>query len=961
MLSTLGLWGLFLLVPTPISHANAEDIAPQCPKYRTFDFENPTSPQYLAPDGCRCMEGMSDLHCHYCTSDAPCKAVNPDHVCRQGPVFAAGDEYRSYKCKLAGTVEALFKGGKAAVFANITNGTAHMSIYNTDSVNQLHAIDCFLEGCDFQPGATGGICDSVVCKCTEACADFTRSVVEGMISGNPAELIVEGGDGFSTSVSVSIEGAPFAIEALCNASSCTTDPDAEEDVALRPESRDTEWKDAATFSLIVLCVMAAAFAFLVCFACLPLLAAKCRQNFSNNEAYDQQFTPREEECAVLNSGTLKHVLEFLHINRTVQLRAEAAKAYGKKEKQILNNISGSVESGTLMAIMGPSGAGKSSLLNILAAVGNGQSRVSGQILLDGKLQTTGYRNKVAYVQQDDSLYDTLTVQECIEYSAMLRLPRAMKREEKRTYATKTLQELRLTDIATNRIGSGGRNAGVSGGERKRVSIGMELVSQAPVLVLDEPTSGLDSFAANQVVNVLSELSARNRIVILSIHQPSMKSFMTFDQILLLGCGRVMYNGKPSDVEQYMADNGFTRPSLDTVADHMLDVVSDRSNCDVLKGPDAKRSDYEKIMGLTPNPVPSAEDGEAFGSEAKETENKIERKPLLNEVMVLFQRALKDTLRNRELFVMQLGISIALAVFGGAIFNDVSNNLAGFQNRMGAFYFSLSFFAFASFSSMDIFVRERHIFVRETGSKYFRPFSYFVSKVLLDMIALRVIPASIFSVIFYWMMGLRNSPEAFVVFWATIVLFNVCAGIMSICISIATPTVGQANLIAAVWFLIMLLFGGFLVNVDTMQWWYAWVKYTSIFYYSFEILMTNELAGLLLSFDAPGYPALPIYGEVFLLTVGMDTSNQTRDLICLCCLAVGFGAVAFLLLLIRVPPSAGRQFQRMESENKRMCEELKAANSNTSDDEPQENNQLRVSLNAKSLPKVRLGDWNSSFG
>lgn len=224
--------------------------------------------------------------------------------------------------------------------------------------------------------------------------------------------------------------------------------------------------------------------------------------------------------------------------------------------------------------------------------------------------------------------------------------------------------------------------------------------------------------------------------------------------------------------------------------------------------------------------------------------------------------------------------------------------------------------------MDIFVRERHIFVREAGAKYFRAFSYFLAKTFLDIFALRVIPVTVFSFLFYWLMGLKREPETFVIFWATLVLFNVCAGIISICISIATPTVGQANLIAVVWFLIMLLFGGFLVNVHSMSPWYAWLKYASIFYYSFEILMTNELSGLVLSFDAPGYPAIPVYGEVFLETIGMNADNQIRDLICLCSLAAGFSVASYLLLLLRVPPSAALQFRRMHRENRRLINKAK---------------------------------------
>lgn len=219
--------------------------------------------------------------------------------------------------------------------------------------------------------------------------------------------------------------------------------------------------------------------------------------------------------------------------------------------------------------------------------------------------------------------------------------------------------------------------------------------------------------------------------------------------------------------------------------------------------------------------------------------------------------------------------------------------------------------------MDIFVKERHIFERETGAKMYRAFSYFAAKTVLDIFVLRVIPVTIFSFVFYWMMGLSNEFQKFMVFWATMILFNVCAGIISICISIATPTVGQANLVAVVWFLIMLLFGGFLINIDTMATWYSWLKYISIYYYAFEILITNELTGLLLIFDAPGFPTVPVYGEVFVETLGMDVDNQTRDILCLCALGAGFSLLAYCCLVLRVPPSAAAYFKRMEVENGRL--------------------------------------------
>ena len=131
-----------------------------CPIYRVFDTENPSSAQYLSRDGCRCVNGMQDLHCSYCTSDAPCKAANPDHVCRRDVFWGPHDTYKSFQCNLYGSMEALFRGGKVSFYANMTDGTATMSVFNTESINQLHAVDCNMTGCEFPVGQMRGWCNN---------------------------------------------------------------------------------------------------------------------------------------------------------------------------------------------------------------------------------------------------------------------------------------------------------------------------------------------------------------------------------------------------------------------------------------------------------------------------------------------------------------------------------------------------------------------------------------------------------------------------------------------------------------------------------------------------------------------------------------------------------------------------------------------------------------------------------
>lgn len=158
----------------------------------------------------------------------------------------------------------------------------------------------------------------------------------------------------------------------------------------------------------------------------------------------------------------------------------------------------------------------------------------------------------------------------------------------------------------------------------------------------------------------------------------------------------------------------------------------------------------------------------------------------------------------------------------------------------------------------------------------------------------------FNSIFYWIMGLQSSLEHFTMFLVTLVLFNIAAGSISILVGVLSQNGGTANLSATVVFLIMLLFGGFLLNSQTMPASVGWIKHLSIFSYAFEILMTNELRGLLLTFDAPGYPAVPVYGDVFLKTLGMDYANRYYDLIALALIAFSLQILAFLFLSLQVP-------------------------------------------------------------
>ncbi|CAB9496663.1 expressed unknown protein [Seminavis robusta] len=205
----------------------------RCPAFRWLDTDHPKTPIYGAPDGCRCYEGLSEIDCGYCESDAACQMEDPGLFCRSGFRYAEKDTQKAFKCTLTNEYEELFPNGKASFFLDLTAGLAKISVFNTRNVDSFHLMDCQLSGCNFNTkGGMGGDCDLAECECTESnqCPDWFLDLVDSL-SGQEATIEVqeypsteEGVQGFP-SKQVSIIVGDQIIETICTASACaTTDP-----------------------------------------------------------------------------------------------------------------------------------------------------------------------------------------------------------------------------------------------------------------------------------------------------------------------------------------------------------------------------------------------------------------------------------------------------------------------------------------------------------------------------------------------------------------------------------------------------------------------------------------------------------------------------------------------------------------------------------------------------------------
>ena len=272
----------------------------------------------------------------------------------------------------------------------------------------------------------------------------------------------------------------------------------------------------------------------------------------------------------------KMMIEFKNMN------ARVPKMPGSKElKIILNNVSGKIEPGQLVALMGPSGAGKSTLLNVLGS--RFQQECSGQVLINNQPRNKKFKKHIGYVLQHDFLLPNLTVKETLLITANLRLPNTLSKKEKEQRVDDIIATMGLNTCENTMVQL------VSGGENKRVSIANELLINPSILFLDEPTSGLDSTSAFSILTTLQELCRQGRTVICSIHQPSSQMFMKFDKLLLLASGSVIYFGSATEATSFFEESGYKCPPFYNPADFILELVTDN-----FASEDESLKDKEKI-------------------------------------------------------------------------------------------------------------------------------------------------------------------------------------------------------------------------------------------------------------------------------------------------------------------------------------------------------------------------------
>eukprot|EP00762_Andalucia_godoyi_P001573 ANDGO_00205.mRNA.1 ABC transporter G family member 24 len=295
-------------------------------------------------------------------------------------------------------------------------------------------------------------------------------------------------------------------------------------------------------------------------------------------------------------------------------------------KTILENVSGVLRAGRVTAIMGPSGAGKTTFLSVLSGK---VKKSKGVIKVNGKEEPNGitrFRSLVGYVPQEDVMLRSNTVYSILQFSANYRLPKDLTRVQKQEKIFNAIQLLGLSQVMESTIGDE-KTRGISGGQRKRVNIGIELVTDPKVLFLDEPTSGLDSSSSLDVCMALRRLARMNNVLIAAVlHQPRYEIFASFDDLLILGKGgRTIYIGPSEDAIQFFEKYGFRCPPRVNVADFLMDIASGK----VCRGGETALFDAALLPALWEN----RHSDEAVASILKQSANTIENSENSSDVVV----------------------------------------------------------------------------------------------------------------------------------------------------------------------------------------------------------------------------------------------------------------------------------------------------------------------------------------
>lgn len=522
------------------------------------------------------------------------------------------------------------------------------------------------------------------------------------------------------------------------------------------------------------------------------------------------------------------------------------------QRHILKNLSGFVAPGEFLAILGPSGAGKTSLLHSLAGriplkskdSKDGSSGLTGEILVNGVNRGQSFVDRAScFVLQEDLFFGELTVKQTLRFTSRLAMPKEVSNKEKDQRARELTELLRLKKCENTSAGSMFRR-GVSGGEKKRLNIANELLSNATLIMMDEPTSGLDASTALLVVSLLSDLAKSGKTVIATLHQPSSQMFHMFDKLLLLADGQTAFLGSAKEALPYFADLGFKCPSQYNPADYLLNILDEV--------PSNEGTNYRTALLRAYAESENAkeyEDSSSDTDEEKGNAKSVSCPPPLpstirkgfqasywTQIWLLMGRSAKqhmiEAIPNFITFVI-------LSIFAAIYWWRLGYSESDIANRKGLLFFVVwNALILPMFSALSEVSKERILIRKERPTRLYRLSAYILSKAIANAPIDAVAP-TVMSAVIYWACNLNAQFHRFVIYCIFSFLGQLSGMGLGIAIGVNFDMPEAATPLVLFFFFAMTITGGFFIAISDIPTWINWTKYLSLLKYWADAVVVNE--------------------------------------------------------------------------------------------------------------------------
>uniref|UniRef100_A0A8C8Z916 ATP-binding cassette sub-family G member 8 n=1 Tax=Prolemur simus TaxID=1328070 RepID=A0A8C8Z916_PROSS len=546
----------------------------------------------------------------------------------------------------------------------------------------------------------------------------------------------------------------------------------------------------------------------------------------------------------------------------------------------IQNLNFRVRSGQMLAIIGSSGCGRASLLDVITNRGHGGKIKSGQIWINGQPSTPQLVRKcVAHVRQHEQLLPNLTVRETLAFIAQMRLPRSFSQAQRDKRVEDVIAELRLRQCADTRVGNTYLR-GVSGGERRRVSIGVQLLWNPGILILDEPTSGLDSFTAHNLVKTLSRLAKGNRLVLLSLHQPRSDIFRLFDLVLLMTSGTTVYLGAAQHMVEYFTAIGYPCPRYSNPADFYVDLTSiDRRSREQEVATREKAWSLatlflEKIRGsddfLWKAEVRELDVGTCVATPLTHSlRTPTELPGAMQQFNTLIRRQISNDFRDLPTLLIHGVEACVMSLTIGLLYYGHGATKLSFTD-MSALLFMIG--ALIPFNViLDVISKcysERAMLYYELEDGLYTAGPYFFAKILGELPE-HCAYTIIYGMPTYWLANLQPSLKPFLLHFLLLWLVVFCCRIMALATSAMFPTLYMASFCGNAIYNSFYLTGGFMISLNNLWTVPAWISKVSFLRWCFEGLMLIQFGGRVYSTQV-GNVTISVPGDAILNAMDLNS-------------------------------------------------------------------------------------------